>query len=354
MGKKTALLGRGRRLLRRTSTEQSDIVKAPKAKARALTMTEKTTLQTMVEHFENNPDQICPEYCRITSSASEAKMAKVGRDPTSWNDTYCYWRSISKAWISNLVAELGSDFGVTEKLLDQIDHHDQTALWNIYETIFGFRKEELFPRPCIKQAVMRDWLIEMAKMMGNRVKLLAACVDPDTGAMDWARWSPYQFVKTDDRVSHIKHDIVNANPDTPLNDVGGHALDGTWDMTSLWSDRGAQIKKRMMKPLLIEFLTEPQQEALLALFDSNKRNEVAKKIGADHKTKQANLIKLEKESLVSGKEAIAAKKAESAKKRKGPSAPASIALHVVDQGSASSSSAVAPPAVAPEAAATAE
>ena len=83
-----------------------------------------------------------------------AFVAKAA-DENTCTQTYRYWKSISKNWIGNLMAELGEAHGVTTATMDTIDEHDGDAIWNFAEAFFAIGKDELFPRPSLAKSVMR-------------------------------------------------------------------------------------------------------------------------------------------------------------------------------------------------------
>lgn len=129
----------------------------------SLSNLEQDTLAKIVDYLKANPENIYEEFCRLTSKPAETK-----NDAGYWNETYVYWRSISKAWLSNLIVELAGSAGLTAKVLESVDEKNQDSVRYLCLLFFGIRGEETIPRACLHKVTMRKWLKERGEHLWKR------------------------------------------------------------------------------------------------------------------------------------------------------------------------------------------
>ena len=313
---------------------------------RDLSPLEKETLGKIHALLESEPDRIFELWARLTSTVPE-KGSKRGMESETWNPTYCFWRQISKTWFANLISELGESFGLTSKMIEELDFTDRETVPRLATLFFGIRGDELFPRPLIVKAVMRKWLIHVGDQLGSRWETFQRNGGEKDGVVVLAKVSPFQFV-TDaaGKIVGVSHDIINRHGNKDFGQVDGSTpLDATWTLLDAYDDRIASVGKRMLKPKLKEFFTDVQQGNLMKIWNVEDRDKLAKSLKDKFTSQSSKVQKLDKVALIKGAEKLKAQRVEQAKKRRAPKAGLAVALSVAMPGtSAGSAPAVAAPA----------
>jgi hypothetical protein len=317
----------GRSSGRKVITDQESKADISKA-VRELTGLEKETLGKIVGLLEAEPERIFELWARLTSS--EAKKAKPA-DKTKWNQTYCYWRQISKAWLGNLVAELGKDFGLTVKIMEDIDAADKDNVPRLCTLFWGFHPDELFPRPCLDRLVMKEYLTKVGDKLGSRwERLMSSKAVKDDGTIDWNLASPFTFKWEGGLAVSIHHDLMSKwHPvEIRLAESAVGKLDQTWTLTDLCDDRLAAVSKQMLHPKLHEFFMKEQVNDFMSLFDPEILGGMAKQIADRMSSKTDTLDILERNIFKKGELKKQEERTEKAKQRKPPKSTLTVKMSV--------------------------
>lgn len=290
-----------------------------------LTALQQETLKKICDLLSEQPDRIFEEYARLTSADAATKK----NDDKTWNSTYVYWKSISKSWISNLIAELGSNYGLGQEVLDSIDERCAHSVRHLATHIFGTRMEEKFPRACLDKAVMRQHLIAQAALLGDRHKTFVSrgglLADK---SLNWLKASAYKFEWREGKMVSLTHDRLCGAPKTIDMTQVGISIDTSWELVEPYDDRAARVRQSWLEPHLKDFFKQAWSEDFWAIFDDKalaaRATAIKQRIDAPFQQVQG----LDVATLVKGPAKRTAEAKAKAKQRANPRAPLKVRFEI--------------------------
>lgn len=282
-------------------------------------------MKNITDLLSETPERIFEEYARLTSKEATSKKC----DDKYWNQTYVYWKSISKTWLSNLICEIGGQYGLTQSVLDSIDEHDTNAIRQLCCHIFGVRAEEKFPRACLDKACMRHHLLNNANLLGNRYRtfIQRGGLAPDN-SLNWVKAAAYVFEWREGKAVAMTHDKICGEKHTIDLTTVAISIDTRWELVEPFDDRNARVRQSWLEPTLKDFFKESWAASFWTVFDDKAAAARAQsfKDGLDAPMQQ--VTNLDAETLVKGPAKRSAEAKAKAKQRTNPRAPLKVKFEI--------------------------